>query len=609
MPIKTPYLIKTPVVLCAVILMLLMIWSGGYISWKMGIAQLHQNSQQQLEQFISHLDARLARFQFIPQLISKNTILVELLKHPGSNPRIDLVNHFLEEVNNIIGASDTYLMNSQGLTLAASNWQKERTFNKKNFNFRPYFIDAMKGKLGRYFALGSTSGKRGYYFAYPIIYAAENLGVIVVKMDLSNIELNWSNRKVQFIVSDLEGITFITTQPEWLYHGIKPLSAETLQQIHLSQRYNGIDIKNLNTNTLNVISDNSSIIRINDNTKGKSNNEYFTLQKNMSHAGWNVMILAPLNELRQNRLIVTIVLSLLVILSLLISFLIWQRFKRRQEREHFQQEAQKQLEHQVVVRTRDLSHEIDERKQTEKILRDTQDELIQTAKLAVLGQMSASISHELNNPLAAIHSYSDNARKFLNMNKLTQVDDNLCRIVQLTKRMSKISSQLKFFSRKSNQNMEVVSIQKVIQSAIDIVSHKYKNSSSVINIQSHVSGLKARADIIQLEQILINLINNAMQAIEGQEHGEVIIHIEQDNQWALIHVDDNGSGIELKNIEKIFDPFFTTKKSGLGLGLSISARIMNIMNGKLSACNLPAGGARFTISLLVAETKHDKKAH
>ncbi|MCU7819720.1 MAG: hypothetical protein KZQ57_12855 [gamma proteobacterium symbiont of Lucinoma myriamae] len=172
----------------------------------------------------------------------------------------------------------------------------------------------MKGKLGRYFALGSTSGKRGYYFAYPIIYAAENLGVIVVKMDLSNIELNWSNRKVQFVVSDLEGVTFITTQPEWLYHSIKPLSTTTLKQIHISQRYDGIDIKNLNTNTINVISDNSSIIRINDNKKRKSNNEYFTLQKNMSHACWNVMILAPLNELRKNGLIVTIVLSLISLL-------------------------------------------------------------------------------------------------------------------------------------------------------------------------------------------------------------------------------------------------------------------------------------------------------
>ena len=600
MTIKKQHLIKTSVTLLAGMLLFIIIWAGGYISWKSGIDKLHVNSQQQLDQFASHLDARLARFKFIPQLISKNMILVELLKQPDSNPRRDLVNHFLEDINDIIGASDTYLMNSQGLTLAASNWYKKQTFNNKNFNFRPYFIDAMKGELGRYFALGTTSGKRGYYFAYPIVYAAQNLGVIVVKMDLSNIELNWSNRKNQFIVSDMEGITFITTQPKWLYQSIKPLSVETLQKIHLSQRYDGIDLKNLDIDVLRSISSHSKVIRISDSAE-KNNNEYYTIQKNMPNAGWDVMILAPLSDLRNNRLITTFVLFLIVISSLLISFLIWQRLKRQHEREHFQLESQKQLEHQVDVRTTDLIHEIDERKQTEKILRETQQELIQTAKLAVLGQMSASISHELNNPLAAIHSYTDNARKFLSMDKFTQVDENLCRILKLTKRMSKISSQLKFFSRKSNQNMEIITIQRVIKSAIDIVSHKYKNSSSVIHIQSHASGLKARADIIQLEQILINLINNAMQAIESQNQGEVIIHIERQNKWALIHVDDNGLGIELEYIEKIFDPFFTTKKSGLGLGLSISARIMDIMNGKLTVCNLPSGGARFTISLLVEE--------
>lgn len=597
---KNQYLLKTLVILFISIMMFVIIWTGGYISWKFGFDKLQVNSQQQLDQFVSHLDARLARFQFIPQLISKNMILVELLKQPDSSPRIDLVNHFLEDINNIIGASDTYLMNAQGLTLAASNWQEEQTFNNRNFNFRPYFIEAMKGKLGRYFALGSTSGERGYYFAYPIIYASQNLGVIVVKMDLANIESNWSNRKIQFIVSDPEGITFITTQPSWLYQSIKPLSTETLQQIHQSKRYMGVKIKIMDINILRSISSNSNIIRINNGTE-KSNNEYFTIQKNISHAGWDVMIMAPLSELRKNQLNTTIVLFLIIILFTLIFFLVRQRLKRQHEREHFQQEAQKQLEHQVSVRTTDLMHEIDERKRTEQMLRETQDELIQTAKLAVLGQMSASISHELNNPLAAIHSYTDNARKFLSLNKYIQVDENLCRIVQLTKRMSKISSQLKFFSRKSSQHMEIVTIQKVIESAIEIVSHKYKKSNSVIQIQSHIADLKTRADIIQLEQILINLINNAMQAIENLNHGKVIIHIERLNQWALIHVDDNGQGIELKNIDKIFDPFFTTKKTGLGLGLSISARIMDIMNGRLSACNLPTGGARFTISLLVAE--------
>jgi two-component system, NtrC family, C4-dicarboxylate transport sensor histidine kinase DctB len=603
MPIKKQNFIKVSGFFFIALIMFIITWIGGYISWNIGIDRLYNNSQQQLEQFVSHLDARLARFQFFPQLITKNQLLVELLKQPQNTPRINLVNHFLEEINTLIGASDTYLMDANGLTLAASNWQSEQTFTNINFSFRPYFIEAMQGKLGRYFALGTTSGKRGYYFAYPIIYAAQNLGVIVVKMDLSNIELYWSRRKSQFIVSDPQGIVFITTKPEWLYHSIKPLSKETRKQITISQRYSHIDIKHLEIDVLRSISLDSSILKVNTINKNKKtkNNEYLSIKKNMPQAGWDVTILAPLSEVREIRIITLIVLFLMIALLLLIGFLAWQRHKRQLERERFQHEAQKQLEHQVLVRTTDLTHEIEEHKHTEKILRETQDELIQTAKLAVLGQMSASISHELNNPLAAIHSYADNARKFLRLENSTQVDDNLYRITQLTERMSKISSQLKFFSRKSINSMEVVAIHNIIQSATDIVSTQYKDSSSKIHIQNHFSELKALADIIQLEQILINLINNAMQAIENQNQGKIIIHSGQENNCALIHIDDNGPGIDEKDFEKIFEPFFTTKKTGLGLGLSISARIMNGMKGKLFATNLATGGARFTISLLVSE--------
>jgi len=189
-------------------------------------------------------------------------------------------------------------------------------------------------------------------------------------MDLSNIGLHWSNRKIQFIVSDPQGITFITTQPKWLYQSIKPLSTETLKQIHLSQRYTGIDLKNMDINILRSISSHSSIVKIMEST-GKTNKDYFTIQTNIADAGWDVMILAPLTELKKNQLYTIIVLTLLVILSLLISFLIWQRLKRQHEREHFQQEAQKQLEHQVAVRTTDLTYEIDKHKRTEMILRDT----------------------------------------------------------------------------------------------------------------------------------------------------------------------------------------------------------------------------------------------
>lgn len=598
-PVATPPPFKAILIISVVLILASLIWLSYRISWNSGIQQLHNSNRQQLDQFIDHLETRLARFEFIPQLIAKNQLLVDVLNNQDSGPRIDIANHFLQEINSIIGATDSYLMNAQGLTLAASNWQSERPFVGENFSFRPYFNMAMQGQTGRYFALGTTSRKRGYYFSYPVTYAAQHLGVIVVKMDLSNIEQHWSGRNIQFIVSDADGIIFITTQPEWLFSSLKPLSEEARQIIRLNQRYHNINIKALDYSASENFFPDSKILKI--NPEGlKVFKEYLNLQQDMPEAGWSVMILAPLKETRQNSLFTALLVSLVFAIFGLIFYLGWQRHKRRLERERFQLEAQKQLEHEVSVRTADLRHEVEEHKHTEKILRDTQGELIQTAKLAVLGEMSTSISHELNNPLAAIRSYADNARQFLTLDNTRLVDENLERIGYLTEHMGKISSQLKVFARKSEGHLDTVKVYPVIQSAIDLITPQYKHSSIGINTQHSQPGLQARADIIQLEQVLINLINNAMNAMEQQAEGEIRIHTYHQGKNILIDVEDMGPGINEDNMDRIFEPFFTTRKSGLGLGLSISARIMDSMQGQLSAKNLDTGGARFTITLLAA---------
>ena len=570
-------------------------WVSYIVSWRSGIEQLSAQNQQQLEQFVGHLDAQLARFRFIPQLIARNQLLVETLKEPENSARINLMNHFLQDVNGITGASDTYLMDNQGLTLAASNWLDELTFVGRNFSFRPYFIQAMQGRLGRYFALGTTSGERGYYFAYPVIYAAEVIGAVVIKMDLSHIEQRWSRRETQFIVTDEDGIIFITTQPGWLFHSIQPLSEQKTQQILSSRRYGDIRIQPIDY-SISHEQDRDSIATLTD-PESNQTRQYLTEDFAMPEAGWTVSILAPLDKTTSSSIIAMLIILLLGVLMILIFALARQRHKRRQERERFQLESQKKLEHEVTIRTADLLNEIEEHKHTEQILRDTQHELIQTAKLAVLGQMSASISHELNNPLAAIRSYADNARKFLNLNKADKADENLSRIAELTERMGKISSQLKFFARKSSGNLETIVIDYVIQSAIDITQPQRKNTSIQVNTEQVQSGLSVRADHIQLEQVLVNLINNAMHALTDHQAGEIHISCEKINKQVLIHVEDNGPGIDEHNLEHIFDPFFTTRKSGLGLGLSISARIIDSMNGKLSAVNRKQGGACFTIAL------------
>ena len=568
-------------------------------SWRSGLQQLQDESLQQLRQFTGHLESQLARYQFLPRLIARNQLLVETLLDPDNSSRIDLANRFLEDINAITGASDTYLMDASGLTLAASNWNGERPFVGRNFSFRPYFQQAMQGKLGRYFALGSTSGQRGYYFAWPIIHAAEPIGAVVVKMDLAGIEQRYSGHEAQFIVTDPDGVVFISTRPQWLFRSLQLLPEAVLSRIANTRRYPGRQIEPLPLDWLPHQGDEPTLLRMGPRPPAS---EYLYQQQEMPKAGWRVAILSPLDPVRRNSLVATGLALLSALIALLLLLLLRQRHRRRLERQRYAERAQRELEHQVALQTTDLRHEIEERKRTEQRLRDTQGELIQTAKLAVLGQMSASISHELNNPLAAIRSYADNARQFLQRGQTEPVRQNLERIGELTERMGKISSQLKQFARKSSDRIEAVRVEPVIQTAIDLVMPQYRQSA--IRIRNHCErpGPLALAEIIPLEQVLINLINNAVQAVDGD--GEIDIHCETQQEWVLIHVDDNGPGLDARAQEHIFDPFYTTKKAGLGLGLSISARIMDSMNGHLSAANRPEGGARFTISLPAA-SDHD----
>jgi two-component system C4-dicarboxylate transport sensor histidine kinase DctB len=338
---------------------------------------------------------------------------------------------------------------------------------------------------------------------------------------------------------------------------------------------------------------------------GRKLTRYLASSYEMPEAGWVVRVLTPLNELNSESLIMGLTVLLLMISILSITLLLRTRIKRQHERERIYLEAQKQLEIMVSERTLDLENEILQHKETENSLRTTQDELIQAAKLALVGEMSTSISHELNNPLAAIRSYADNARKFLSRSNDRKVDENLARIAGLTDRMAKISSQLKLFSRKSSGHMEPASLGPVIQTAIEIARPQYEGKQIQVKTQAVESGIHADVDVIRLEQVLINLISNAVHAIGDDNEGVIDISARQAADAILIHVDDSGPGIDENDLAQIFEPFFTTRETGLGLGLSISARIIASMNGRLSAQNLTGAGARFTISLPGSSKSND----
>ena len=236
--------------------------------------------------------------------------------------------------------------------------------------------------------------------------------------------------------------------------------------------------------------------------------------------------------------------SLVFVIAFLCLQLISQRHFKKRQFEQIQSEAKQKLEFLVMERTAKLQAEITERNRTESRLKQTQDELIQAGKLAVIGQISASISHELNNPLTAIRSFSDNAVRFLEREKYQCVNDNLIRISELTKRMAAISNQLRSFAKKSDsRELHLVDVKPLILSARELLTPQLRNHHVELHCDIQSSLPKVELNPIQFEQVLINLVTNAIQAIESQEKRQIIISTHTDNEVLSIYVDDNGPGL------------------------------------------------------------------
>ncbi len=565
-----------------------------HLVWRYNYQSLLIEQRSELERFSSHIAAKLDKYAHIPQLLSKDRELVDALNHPGNSAQIELTNRYLEQVNNVIQAADTYLLDSYGNTIASSNWNLGRSFVGRNFAWRPYFSEAIKGNKSQYFALGSTSGQRGYYYSYPVIFAAEVLGVVVVKMDLSAIEENWQRKNSYFVATDSNNIVFMSSKPEWLFKSVSAMSDESRQAIRDTRQYLDESIPSLGfIGDLDEQQDEWVDLR-----QGWIKGDYIVSSYFPDNLALNIRVLSPKIHIFWDTFGFMLILTMVFAIIYLAFLLFHHRQVRQRQVERIQAEAKQKLEFLVMERTAKLHVEIDERTKTEHVLRQTQNELIQAAKLAVLGQMSASISHELNNPLAAIRSFADNGRRFLAAGKPERTDENLGRISDLTVRMAKISEQLKSFARKTDTDERVeASLLPIIINAKELMQPQFKSHYVELILQAPETPVRALVNPIQIEQVIINLLTNAMQATENKEHKKVIITLETNENQISIHISDNGEGFNGQQLKNLFEPFYTTKKNGLGLGLSISQQIMRNMDGDLTAKSSELGGACFTIHL------------
>ena len=391
----------------------------------------------------------------------------------------DSLNRHLQRVSEAAGASDVYLMDATGLTIAASNWDSESPFIGSNFAFRPYFKDAAAGRPGHYFALGTASNKRGYYYSAPVPGADGIAGVVAVKVSLGDLEASWSRSSEHLLVTDPDGVIFIASDRRWRFRSLERLDYSVLERIRDSRRYPEVAIEPLPVSARWGAAGGTRLLRLKTSTSEAPRSGFMdvmTQSRPMADVGWTVHLLSEIAPLRHRVVVAVLTAGLAAVVLLLVALFALQRRDHARERVAMQRRAHEQLEGLVAERTlalvqsnEQLAHEIAERTETEHALRSTQDELVQAGKLAALGQMAAEIAHELNQPLAAIRGYADNARTLLERARTAEVGSNLSLIGELTTRMATITGQLKTFARKSSGEPAEVAVAAVLDEALGLL--------------------------------------------------------------------------------------------------------------------------------------------
>ncbi len=581
------------------------------------------------------IDSELDKFEQIPDLLSHDPRLLSYFDQSPQSDRMATtqLNKLLFEWSSQSQADTIYIHNPSGTVVASSNYQKAQTFVGENFSFRPYFASAIKGNNTQYVALGARSNVRGYFLSSPLYIAKEVVGVITVKVSLENLENILTSDDFEIIVLDSNQVVFLSSQIHWLYHSLLPLSEQQQQDIALQRQYGQSQISIIEAFRSSSVAkeineaNQSNGIPASQEQRNLTANQLFKLGNfnlyptEISHNQYQVIALKETNAEILKVLQIDVIFVVIYSLVALIAWSWRQTYVAKvaltRLNQNLEQAVDKRTQY-LKQSNQQLQQTIFQYQESQLKLKQTEQELTQTAKLAVLGELSASINHEINQPLAALRTYSENSVKLLEMGRSDLVKSNLDKMIALNASITKIITRLKVFTRKvTKQQHHKANLHQAINNATTILSTLMLKHGITLRLSTVPNDINIAIHPTELEQVLVNLIHNAIQALqqqcleqetlkEQQAQGHYLNQLASPQigvEWQLqngtcrLIIWDNGIGISDDKLEQLFDPFFTTKPEGLGLGLSISKRIIEAYHGTIKATQRAPSGMLFSLDI------------
>ncbi|MEZ5652188.1 MAG: ATP-binding protein [Burkholderiaceae bacterium] len=569
---------------------------AGRFAERAALASLARESDRALELIVTNLEGALARYEALPRILALDPRFDRFLQQGAPDDEAEGVNQLLLQVNQVMGALDTYLLDRTGLTVAASNWRGEKPFIGQNFSYRPYFQEAMQGRAGRFFALGTTSNRRGYYFAFPVMADGVPQGAIVVKAPVEHLESHWASGGRQVVVLDENGVVFLSSRPDWWFRALAPLDRLARLRLADTRRYGDEPIETVPVRRDEIAAIGSVWRLAGVDREGAT---WLARPTEMREAGWTVVLLSDTRPATAARLWAMALTALIGAGAALVTALLFERRARIRRETLAAEQARALLERRVAERTEALA-------QVNAQLRRTRADALRQERMAAIGQVSAGIGHELTQPLTAIHSYVQNAHGFLARGQLDKVGANLEQIDRLSSRIAEVVRHLKSIVRGDPLALAPVDAHALLQDVIEDVRSAPSDGQPRIVVVSQQGGPIVRATEIALRQVFTNLLSNALDALRGRAGGELRIVVSTGDGRAYWQFDDNGPGFGEADPESVFDAFFTTKSvdRGLGLGLAIVRTSLNRMGGSIHAARGTDGGASFRLWLPLAGDVH-----